>query len=148
MSETFELSATSPAEAGTVPSVYASGLARYSGLRVEARLLGATGDTLDVYLQRKVGPDLWVDWAHFPQLLAGASAVAYSFAVQNGTPSSGTIAAITTRGSDAVPSPGLADATLDLVHPGDHVRLVFVAGASTSAGAAQRVLITGIGPSR
>jgi hypothetical protein len=147
MTETFDLSGTSPVAAGTVAGAYAAGLAKFSGLRVEALLVGATGGTLDVYLQRKVGPDLWVDWCHFPQLAAGASAVAYSFAVDNATPASGTLTAVTTRGSDATPSPGMA-AGLDLVHPGDMVRVVYVGGASTSAGAAAKVRVTSIGPSR
>jgi len=151
----IDLSGTSPAAASTVAGAEASGLAKFSAIRVDAVLQGATAGALDVYIQRKIGPNLWVDWAHFPQLAAAAAAVAYSFTVAatnagtavDNTPTA-TIAAITTRGSDATPSPGLAAATLDLNHPGDHVRVVFVAGASTSAGAAQAVTITGIGPSR
>src|SRR3954462_8882353 len=145
-SETFDLSGTSPAAASTVAGVQCSGLSRWRGVRVEAQLVGATGGTLDVYIQRKVAPNLWVDWAHFPQLTAGAAAVAYTFAVDNTTPSSGTLTAITTRGTDAIPNPGLA-AGLDLVHPGDMIRVVYVAGASTSAGAVAKVYVQTIGPS-
>lgn len=155
MTETWDLSGTSPAAASTALGVYASGLAKFSAIRVDALLLGATGGALDIYIQRKVAPNLWVDWAHFPQLAAGASAVAYSFTVAAAnvgtavaTTPSATIAAITTRGNDATPSPGLAAATLDLNHPGEMIRVVYVAGASTSAGAAIKAYITGLGPSR
>lgn len=155
MSEIFTLSGTSPAAASTAAGASASGLAKFTAVRVDAVLTGATGGALDVYIQRKLAANVWVDWAHFPQLAAGASAVAYSFTVTTGnlgTAATGTlsatIAAITTRGNDATPSPGLAAATLDLNHPGDHIRVVYVAGASTSAGAAQVITVTGIGPSR
>ncbi|HEY3496017.1 MAG TPA: hypothetical protein VGK73_15070 [Polyangiaceae bacterium] len=155
MTEVLDLSSTSPAEASTAAGASASGLAKYLAIRVDAVLIGATGGTLDVYIQRKIAPNVWVDWAHFPQLAAGASAVAYSLIVQAanvGTPATGTpsatIAAITTRGNDATPSPGLAAATLDLSHPGDMIRVVYTAGASTSAGGAQKIYVTGIGPSR
>lgn len=155
MTEIFSLSGTSPAVASTAVLATASGLAKFSAIRVDAVLLGATGGALDVYIQRKVAANVWVDWAHFAQLAAGASATAYSLTVQvgnlgsvvNGTPS-GTIAAITTRGDDATPSPGLAAGTVDLNHPGDMIRAVCVAGASTSAGAALSITVTGLGPSR
>ena len=155
MTETFDLSSTSPAAASTAAGLGCSGLAKFSAVRVDAVLTGAAGGVLDVYIQRKIAPNVWVDWAHFPQLSAGGAAAAYSFTVhlQNvgtaatGTPSA-TIAAITTRGTDASPTPGLGASTLDLNHPGDMIRAVFVAGASTSAGAAQRITVTGLGPSR
>lgn len=155
MTETFDLSGTSPAAAGTAVLATASGLAKFSAIRVDAVLVGATGGTLDVYIQRKIAPNVWVDWAHFAQLAGGASAVAYSLTVQagnlgtvvNNTPSA-TMAAIATRGNDATPSPGLTASTVDLNHPGDMIRAVCVAGASTSAGAALKIMATGLGPSR
>lgn len=155
MTETFDLSGTSPAAASTAELASASGLAKFSAIRVDAVLVGATGGALDVYIQRKIAPNVWVDWLHFAQLAAGASAIAYSLTVAtgnlgtvvNGTPS-GTMAAITTRGNDATPSPGLAAGTVDLNHPGNMVRAVCVAGASTSAGAALKIMVTGLGPSR
>jgi len=140
VSETFSLNSTSPAEASTAIGASVSGLAKFSAIRVDAVMLGGAGGALDVYIQRKVAPGVWVDWAHFPQLAAAASAVAYSFTVAagnvgtavNNTPTA-TIAAITARGDETTPTPGLAAATLDLNHPGDQVRVVYVAGASTSA---------------
>jgi hypothetical protein len=155
VSEVFTISGTSPAAASTAAGASASGLAKFLAIRVDAVLQGATGGVLDVYIQRKIAPGVWVDWAHFAQLAAGAAAVAYSLTVStanlgtvvNNTPSA-TMAAITTRGNDATPNPGLAAGTLDLNHPGDFIRVVYVAGASTSAGAAQVITVTGFGTSR
>jgi hypothetical protein len=115
---------------------------------VEAQLVGATGGTLDVWLQRKVGPNLWVDWVHFAQLAAGASALHYSFVVKNTATAAGALTAVTTTGTDASPAVGSGTGLITNGHPGDAVRVVFVAGAGTSAGAAQKVTITGVGPSR
>lgn len=108
------------------------GLAEYDWFTVDAVLQGATDDTLDVYLQRKVGSD-WVDWLHFDQLAASASAVRY-------TCQSGVTADITTVGAGT--SPALAAGTFTGGHPGEEVRIYFVPGASTSAGANQTVTLT------
>jgi hypothetical protein len=148
MSESWDLSGTSPAAASTVAGVAVSSLTRCSELMVEAQLVGATGGTLDVWLQRKVGPNLWVDWVHFAQLAAGASAIHYAVIVKNTASASGAIAATTTVGNDATPAVGAGTGLISNNHPGDAVRVVFVAGASTSAGAAQKITIWGVGASR
>jgi hypothetical protein len=115
---------------------------------VEAHLVGATGGTLDVWLQRKAGPNLWVDWVHFAQLAAGASAIHYSFIVKNTATAAGALGAVTTVGNDATPAVGAGTGLITNNHPGDAVRVVFVAGASTSAGAAQKITIWGVGTAR
>lgn len=148
MTETFLITGTSPAAASTAAGQSVTGLAKFSGLRVEAQLVGATGGTLDVYLQRKIGPNLWADWVHFPQLAAGASAILYSFAIESVSSATGAITATTSGGTDAVPTSTGGTGIITNAHPGDMVRAVYVAGASTSAGAAVRIEITGIGPSR
>jgi hypothetical protein len=147
VSETFDLSGTSPAAAGTSPGVAVSGLARYLGLRVEAKVVGATGGTLDVYLQRKLGPDLWADWVHFPQLAAGASALLYSFTIHNVSSAAGALTATTSGGTDSTPTSTGGTGIIVNTHPGEYVRVVYVAGSGTSAGAPIKVYITGIGPS-
>lgn len=132
--------ATSPAAAGTAavtPPI--RNLSIYDEVVVDAILLGATGGVLDVYLQRKVDTDLWADVAHFPQLAAGATAKQYTVSLKN---DQGTIAAVG-GGTDAAPAPALAANTVVQVLPGGDLRIVFVAGASTSAGAAQKFYFTG-----
>jgi hypothetical protein len=134
------ISQTSPASASTaVSTASVSGLANFDEVLVEADLVGATGGTLDVYIQRKLSNDLWRDWVHFTQLTAAAPAVKYS--VRHGLGSG-----ITTVGGGTDASPGVALAAAASVggHPGETVRLVFVAGVSTSAGAAIAVRFYGL----
>lgn len=140
---------TSPASAGSAASSQAvvnstgvagiaSGLLDVSEhLFVLAQLVGATGGTLDVYIQ--TSPDLgttWVDWAHFPQLAAGAAAIKYAFTVSKGSQ------LLTPTVVGVNNSPALAVNTV-VGGWGDRFRLWMVAGASTSAGAAVNVKITG-----
>lgn len=130
---------TSPGSASTAIGDTVKGLADFDWFSVDAQLVGATGGTLDVYLQRKVDSDLWADWLHFPQLTAGAAAVKYS--AQSG--SDKTIHAVG-NGSDAsAGTPALAANTLVGGHPGDQLRAVYVAGAGTSAGAAVVIKVCG-----
>lgn len=133
------ITATSPASASTaVASGTIEGLDRFDWIAIEADLQGATGGTLDVYVQRKLGANLWRDWLHFAQLSAGAAAVKYS--VQSGSDND-----IYTVGGGTDASPGVALAADSFVggHPGTELRVVFVAGTSTSAGAAQTVRVYG-----
>jgi hypothetical protein len=133
------LTETSPAVASTAVSAGTiTGLARYDWITVEADLQGATGGTLDVYVQRKLATNLWRDWIHFTQLAAGGAAVKYS-----AQPQPDTAIIVVGGGTDAAPGVALAANTSVGGHPGDTLRLVFVAGAGTSAGAAQTVRVMG-----
>ncbi len=117
-----------------------SGLGDYDDIRVDAMLIGATGGALDVYIQRNIGPNLWADWVHFAQLAAGAAAVRYSLMANLAGSTTITTA---NAGTDATPAVGLAAATFIGGHPGNTIRMVYVAGASTSAGAAVTVYVQG-----
>jgi hypothetical protein len=141
-SRLFTFSETSPAAASTVVGGSIAGLGEYDFLRVDALLVGATGGALDVYLQRRIGPDAWADWVHFAQLAAGAAAVRYSLMANLANSTTITTA---NAGTDATPAVGLAAATFIGGHPGSVVRAVYVAGASTSAGAAVKIYITAWG---
>lgn len=133
----FTISDTSPASASTAIGDVMPGLADYDWFTVDASLVGATGGTLDVYLQRMVGDPAtsttWVDWLHFPQLAAGASAVRYT--IDSRTIEEGPIAV----GSGTTPV--IAAGALTCAHPGNQVRALYVAGTSTSAGAAVSIVI-------
>lgn len=141
----FKITGTSPAEAGTaIVGDVMRGLERFSRIRIDAALVGATGGALDVYLQAKVATTdevtdgVWVDWAHFTQLAAGASAVKYS--LQSGFAQ--TVTAVG-HGTDAsAGTPALAAGAFTGGLPGLALRCVCVAGASTSAGAAVAIYIT------
>ena len=141
---------TSPAAAGTavssqpvqnVTSPYANGVASpindSDALDMFVELVGATGGTLDVYVQ--VSPDggpNWTEIAHFPQLAAAAAAVKYQAPVSLFT----NITTPVVVGKNLVPA--LAVNTVINGAYSDRMRLLFVAGAGTSAGAAVRVTVT------
>ncbi len=143
----FAFSETSPAAAGTAASAVAvmgsasyapAGVAvpfdDYESLNVVAELVGATGGTLDVYLQ--VSPDQgvnWFDFAHFPQLAGSASAIKYTLTASLYSPLTVPIVI----GKNLVPA--LAVNTFVNGAMGDRMRLLMVAGTSTSVGAAVKV---------
>jgi hypothetical protein len=112
-------------------------LTKAEGIVIDATLTGGTGGTLDVYLQRKIASDTWRDWVHFPQLAAAASKKYTLTIIGNGA---GIVEV--GGGSDASPGVALAANTAVDVTPGGDVRLVFVSGAGTSAGAAQTIIFT------
>lgn len=136
---TFSLGGTSPATASTVASANtATGLDRFTSLHVYAEITGATGGSLNVYLQ--TSPDLgttWVDYASFPLASAGASVATYSFTVSRGAQQSSMVAV----GKNL--SPLLAANSVIGGDFGDRMRAVFKANASTTAGAAQVITISG-----
>lgn len=135
------LSATSPAAPGTgvgTNAVELGGrLQDADALTFYASLIGATGGVLDVYIQHWINGS-WVDYAHFAQITAGAAASKAYFAVskfQNAA-----IATSVGNGS----SPALVASTVVGGPWGSKMRLLFVAGAGTSAGAAISVAVTGV----
>src|SRR5690606_37920398 len=97
---------------------------------IDADLVGATGGTLDVYLQREVAADEWRDWLHLPQLSAAAQAISYTvpFAADPDIYTVGT-------GDADTATPALAADTFVGGHPGDKLRAVYVAGEDTFEGA-------------
>ena len=90
---TYVFSETSPAAASTAPSsqtvenaaswapkgVAAGQLDDADAIDIKAELVGATGGTLDVYVQSSTseGDEDWFDVCHFAQLASGAAAVNY-----------------------------------------------------------------------
>ena len=126
--------ATSPAEESTVASDAFGGLGRFYDLVIDATLRGATGGTLDVVLQRDVG-GTWVDWYKFPQLAAAANDVHYTLSTDAAATSETVVGHGTTT--------AIADSTLTCRLPGDRIRMLMIAGASTTEGAEQVIRITG-----
>lgn len=141
--QTFSIVGISPAIASTaIDPTVVYGLARFSSVRIDAFLVGATGGVLDVYLQRKLGANAWADYCHFAQLAAGATAVRYSV---TGMQVNSTTIVTANGGTDAAPAVALSAATFLGGHPGDAIRVVYVAGAGTSAGAAITINVIGLG---
>lgn len=141
MIKTFTISETSPAAASTVVGAALHGLSDFEFFRIDAALQGATGGTLDVYLQRKIKENVWADWLHYTQLAAGGAAVKWTALAGNPTLST----ALTSTfgiGTDAAPGVALAANTFLGGHPGQSIRAVYVAGGSTSAGAPVLIYLT------
>lgn len=145
----FVLTGNSPAAASTalIAGMTEAGLARHSFVRIDAILLGGTGGTLDVYLQRKIvpvsgGTPTWIDWAHFPQIAAGASHKYTLYACQDFSSTSivevGQLSDDLSTGALFLPVNTFTGGL-----PGDAIRAIAVAGAGTSAGAAQTIYLTG-----
>lgn len=139
MAQVHQIIDTSPASAITAASATVmTGLGKYGSLSIVATLLGATGGTLDVYLQ--FSPDqgtTWIDYAHYPQL---AAAAASSVRVWNVSRAAQALT-LTTVGSGT--SPALAANAILGGEWGDRLRAVYVAGAGTSVGAAVDIKVTG-----
>jgi len=105
-------------------------------LSIFSTLQGATGGTLDVYIQYSPdGGTTWVDYAHFPQLAAGAGATSRVWSASKNAQQT----TLTSVGTGA--SPALGANTIVGGDWGDRLRVVAVAGASTSAGALQTLLV-------
>lgn len=137
------ISDTSPAAASTVVGTIIGGLQDFDSFRIDATLTGATGGVLDVYLQRELATNVWADWLHYTQISAAAAAVSIT-AFAGPTVVSADLVALTTIGIGTTASPGVALAAGKFIggHPGGRIRAVYVAGASTSAGAAQVIRIS------
>ena len=139
------LNDTSPAAASTVAGGdIVEGLRSFQSIDLFATLQGAGGGTLDVYVQSRVtsnaGVDSWYDVAHFPQLAAGAPAVIYRLPLSR----YGDAVAPVVIGTALVPI--LAVNTAVPGDFGDALRLVYVAGGGTNAGAVQSVQVCGTVP--
>ena len=129
---------TSPASPGTAAGTVISGLDDFQSVVLFLTIQGATGGTLDVYLQFYDGVN-WIDFAHFTQLAAGGAAVSYVVPI-NRAPRPADATPVVT-GSDLTPA--LAADTIIHGTLTDRVRMVFVAGAGTSVGAAQVMTVVG-----
>jgi hypothetical protein len=138
---TIAMTGTSPATAITTVGAPLGRLHEFDYLVIDAVLIGGTGGALDVYIQREIGKEdsgIWADWIHFTQLPAATPA---TYTLTSDAASSGLLAV--GIGTLAAPGVALAAGAMTTGTPGGRVRFVFVAGAGTSAGAAQTVYFTG-----
>ena len=149
----FAFNETSPAAAGTaassspvtntasyLPAGVAGPLDDVVYVGLTAELVGATGGTLDVYMQ--TSPDegaTWVDKVHFPQLANGAAAIKYHASI---APHPQATADTTIVVGENL-SPALAANVVVQGLDFNRMRLVMVAGTSTSAGASVVVKVCG-----
>lgn len=131
------LTGTSPTSAGNGVTVGRDGLSGYEAFSLIAELVGATGGVLDVLVQHSDDNVKFYDYCHFPQLAAAASAIVTQYtpalndAMQTIGVDSHTLAAGLAAGA-GVGGPMLR-----------YVRLLMIAGTSTTVGAAVTVTIFG-----
>lgn len=143
----FIITGTSPAAAGTaLVGAALGGLGKFDLFKIDAVITQATGGVLDLCLQRLVSataPGVWADWLHFTQLAAGSTVFKYSVNEAYSATDIFTVGTMPTTlaGNEAIT---LAAGKFVGGHPGDALRLVAVAGSSTSAGATQTIYITPI----
>lgn len=132
-----DLSSKSPDSEGVFAGPEAA-LGRYHAMQVIATLQGSDGP-LDVYIQTSSHRAAWTDYAHFPKALTakGASPQTVTWTVSRGAESGG----FTVVGQDLKPM--LAEGKVLGGEWGAHVRVVFVAGAGTTAGAEQKITVIG-----
>lgn len=135
----FALSGTSPSAAGTTVGVSQVGLDTFEKAVVLAVVQGATGGTLDVYLQSTPdGGTTWYDVCHYTQLAAAGAQVAWFVSLTRGETFNATAPVSVNKASG---TPTLAANTVVPHGLGNGLRVVYVAGAATSAGAAQTILV-------
>lgn len=141
----IDLSGTSPSTVTTaVGATSSTQIGMFSTCSVYVAAQGATGGTLDIYIQTlfkqlNVAPGLWVDVAHLPQIAAAGALTGYTFALTRWSP---TTAAIFTPVNTASGTPVLAVNTTVPGVLGYQLRVVYKTGAGTSAGAVQTILVT------
>jgi hypothetical protein len=138
-SKTFTLlSATSPSGPAITPGTPVTGLGGFRSMTIYANIQGATGGTLDIYLQFSPdGGTTWVDWGHFPQLTAGASGIQRVGTFSRVSPQN-TLTPLVTVGSAT--SPALAANNFVGGDWGDRLRTLLIAGTGTTAGTTQTIL--------
>jgi len=146
----FLFNETSPSTASTLASVnVVESAATYGGsgvamplndgnsLDIVADLRGATGGTLDVYVQYSTNSGRsWYDLAHFPQVAAAAPVTYFRAPVSLYTNS------VNTSQVGKNLAPALAASAMVNGAFGDRVRLVMVAGAGTTLGVPVLVGVT------
>jgi hypothetical protein len=112
------------------------------GLDIIASLVGATGGTLDVFIQGSPdGGTTWADVVHFAQLASGAAAIVYKTNISPVTqPASASPVAVGTGLHSG--ATGLAAATTVQGLGFDRLRLMMASGAGNTVGAAVKVFVT------
>jgi hypothetical protein len=105
---------------------------------IVAELVGATGGTLDIYLQvYEPLSKTWYDYLHFPQLLDGAAAIIKAVPVTR----VGKWETPITIGKNATPA--LAGDSCIGGDFGERMRAWYVPGATTTVGAAVKIKFIG-----
>ena len=129
---------TSPAAAGYAVSTAQTGFMKYQTLTIVGSVQGATGGTLDVIVETSTDGTDWYEMVRFTQLASGGAAVVARF---NISPTGG--GAVVLLGKNLTTTAALTSGTAFNGQWFDQLRVRFIAGTSTSAGAVQSVKVIG-----
>lgn len=137
---TVAADATSPASASNYVGTGVSGFSKFRYLTFVATLTGATGGVLDVIVETSANGTTWYEYIHYTQKGAGSAATTTLYTPD---PSSGALVSV---GKNDLANTLGATMTLAAGNGAggrwlDQLRIRYVAGSSTSAGAAQSVLV-------
>jgi hypothetical protein len=117
-----------------------------AGIDIVAILVGATGGTLNVYMQQGMADGTWYDVVSFPQLTAAESQVTYKTNLSALALNAGTGGTTTSYATPVLIGSGIAPALIanaSVQGQGfDRMRLVMVAGSGTSVGALVKIYAT------
>lgn len=130
---------TSPSDGTAANSAnIVTGLDAFESMQIVTVFQGATGDTLDICLQYCDDPDgsTWFDYARW-QIAAAAASATLTYTV---TRQKERLTGIATGMNN---SPALAAGTIIGGEFGSKMRVRWIPGASTSAGAAQTIYFIG-----
>lgn len=145
----MSVTAPSPAAPGVViatPTIKGEWLYRADMLSIDAIVTAGAGGTLDLYLQRRIAANTWLDWVHFPQVPAGTTK-AFTVIIDGSGNYNNPIVEVG-RGTDGSPNVLLAANsvanTMPSLNPNADVeiRLVHVAGAGTSGAGSSNVIVS------
>lgn len=125
---------TSSSSPGVTTTTPVGGFRECTAITIVATIVGATGGPLDVIVDHSADGVDFYEYAHFAQAAAAAPAANYTYApVLDG--------AIATVGKNLTATFVLPAGSVANGHWFDFLRVRFIAGASTSAGAAQLVSV-------
>lgn len=131
---------TTPNAPGTVAGTMITGIGALDSVIIFSTLQGATGGVLDVYLQSSFDlGQTWFDVVHFPQLAAGAPATTRVWPLSRHVIASPGLVSVGTGLNPAL----AANTAIGASAWGDRLRAVYVAGASTTAGAPVLIQVVG-----
>lgn len=119
------------------------GIAQSGMAVIDALLQGGAGGVLDIYIQSALDADqagggTWYDVAHYTQLAAAAAQVRWLLTVSRGY---NRISAVPSAANPLSGTPTLAANTTIPDCLGNALRVVMIAGAGTTLGAAQTIKV-------
>lgn len=135
--------ATSPASATYQVTTGMPGFSRYSAITILATVTGGTGGTLDVVIE--TSPDegvTWYEYWHIAQVAAATTATYRYAPALNDSPVQ--VGKNNATGSTLTTTMTLGAGAVAGGHWFDMLRVRYVAGPSTSAGAAQIINVLGV----